>query len=80
MRTKVQRWGNSLAVRIPRSFAQEAHLQENNPVELRVIDGRIVITQVSPPKVTLDDLLARITDENIHREIPVGPSMGTEAW
>ena len=80
MRTRVQRWGNSLAVRIPRSFATELHLEENHPVDVRVVDGSIVVTPCALPPFTLDELIAGITDENLHAEIPVGPSRGAEAW
>ncbi|MBI2942214.1 MAG: AbrB/MazE/SpoVT family DNA-binding domain-containing protein [Chloroflexi bacterium] len=80
MRAKARRWGNSLAIRIPRAVAEEAHLQDGSPVDLNVAEGKIVITPIGPPRFTLDDLLARITDENLHGEASVGPAVGAEAW
>jgi antitoxin MazE len=80
MQTKVKRWGHSLAVRIPRSVAADAHVEEASTVDVQVVDGKIVITPASPPKFTLAELLARVTHENLHPEVSVGPSAGAEGW
>lgn len=80
MRTKVQMWGNSLALRIPKAFAAETALVPDSEVELRLIDGALVITPIAPPEINLDDLLAGITDDNRHAEIDSGPAQGDEAW
>ena len=80
MRTKTQKWGNSLALRIPRAFAREVHLVQDAPVELSVEDGRIVIVPVSDEQITLEKLLARVTEQNIHGEIDCGPAVGIEEW
>ncbi|MEK7353303.1 MAG: AbrB/MazE/SpoVT family DNA-binding domain-containing protein, partial [Chloroflexota bacterium] len=57
MRSRVQKWGNSLALRIPKSFADEAGIQKETPVELSLADGKLVITPVTEPKPTLEQLL-----------------------
>jgi antitoxin MazE len=80
VRTRIQKWGNSLAVRIPRSFAVEAGLTEDVPVDLSLSEGRLVIEPVAEAGLTLDDLLAGVTDENLHREIEPGPALGNEVW
>ena len=80
MRTRVQKWGNSLAVRIPRPFALEARLDADSPVDLSIVDGQIVVTPVSEPAVTLEDLLRGVTDENLHGEIDTGPAVSRETW
>jgi antitoxin MazE len=77
MRTRIQKWGNSLALRIPKAFAAEAHLQVDTLVEISVEDGKLVMTPVGP---VLADLLAGVTEDNIHREVDTGPAMGNEAW
>lgn len=80
MRTRVQKWGNSLALRIPKSFATEAGLQTNSPVELSLARGKLVVVPVVKPKLTLKQLLAKVTEDNLHHEIDTGPAVGIEAW
>lgn len=78
METKVQMWGNSLALRIPKAFAQSAGLRAEGPVEMALVHGQIVLTPLSRPAVTLEGLLAGITEENLHGEISTGLEMGNE--
>ena len=80
MKTRVQKWGNSLAVRIPRSFAAEARLAEGTAVELSLVDGKLVLQPVAQPPLTLDQLLRGVTDENLHGEWDTGPAVGREVW
>jgi len=80
MKTRVQKWGNSLALRIPKSFANEVGLQKETPVEVSLTDGKLVITPVSNPKPTLKQLLAKVTQENLHREVDTGSAVGNETW
>ncbi len=80
MRTRLQKWGNSLALRIPQPFAREAHLQQNSAVDLAVVEGRLVVTPVAEAAFTLAVLLAGVTDENLHVEVETGPATGAEAW
>jgi antitoxin MazE len=80
MRTRVQKWGNSLALRIPKSFATEVGLQRETAVEISLVDGKLVITPVAKPKLTLKQLLAKVTKENLHHEVDTGPAIGNETW
>ncbi|MCX5995891.1 MAG: AbrB/MazE/SpoVT family DNA-binding domain-containing protein [Chloroflexi bacterium] len=80
MRTRVQKWGNSLALRIPKSFANEVGLQRETSVEISLADGKLVITPVTKPKLTLKQLLAKVTKENLHHEVDTGPATGNETW
>jgi antitoxin MazE len=80
MRTRIQKWGNSLAVRIPKSFAAEVGLVDDSMVDVRVADGQVVIVPVMPVPYTLDALLADVTDDNRHHEVPAEPAMGDEVW
>jgi antitoxin MazE len=59
MKTRVQKWGNSLALRIPKSFASEVGLKSDSTVEVSAEDGRPVITPVAKPQLTLKQLLAK---------------------
>ena len=80
MRTKVQRWGNSLALRIPRAFALDAQLENDSVVDISMVDGQIIIQPVETPNWTLDELLAGINKNNIHHEVDTGSPVGNEAW
>ena len=80
MQTKVQKWGNSIALRIPKSFADEMQIMPNTAVELTIRKGSLVVTPVKTPAFSLEDLLAAVTAENIHEEIDSGPAVGKEVW
>lgn len=79
MTTKVQKWGNSLAVRIPRTFAEAGRLTENVSVELTVEAGRLVLER-TPERPRLANLLERVTPENCHDEVDWGKPEGEEVW
>ena len=80
MKSRVRKWGNSLALRIPKSFAAEAGLHENAPVELSLVDGKLVVQAVAPQPPTLKDLLRGVTARNLHGEWDTGPAVGREVW
>ena len=80
MKTRVQKWGNSLALRIPKAFAAEAGLHANAAVELSLVEGALVVQPVAPLFPTLDELLRGITDDNIPGDWDTGPATGKEAW
>ena len=80
MRTRVQKWGNSLALRIPKAFATEVGLQKEASVEISLADGKLVISPVAEPKLTLKQLLAMVTKQNLHHEVDTGPAVGKETW
>ncbi|MFW6262470.1 MAG: AbrB/MazE/SpoVT family DNA-binding domain-containing protein [Thermotogota bacterium] len=50
MTTKVQKWGNSNAIRIPKPIIKEAHLSENDQVEVKVESGNIIICPIKKHK------------------------------
>jgi antitoxin MazE len=79
MITKLQKWGNSLGVRVPKLLAKEAGLEEGAEVELALENGKITLVPAKP-KVTLRDLVARITPETLHGEIDFGKPQGREVW
>ncbi len=80
MQTTIQKWGDSLAVRIPAHIAQELHLNQDSPVELALEEGRLTIVPIPTSALTLELLLARVSDENRHEEIFTDPPVGNEVW
>jgi antitoxin MazE len=80
MQTRIQKWGNSLALRIPKSFAVEAGLHADAAVELSLVEGTLVVKVITPQPLTLEQLLSGITDENRPGEWDTGPARGKEAW
>lgn len=80
MRTRVVTWGNSLAVRIPKTYAGELGLVSEAEVDLAIDQGTIVLAPVAPYRVSLKSLLDGVTDDNIHREVDTGGPEGDEAW
>jgi len=80
MLTKVQKWGNSLALRIPKAFALDAQLENDSFVEITIVDGRIIITPVATPSWSLEELLAGVNKNNTHHEVDTGFSVGNEVW
>lgn len=80
METLVKRWGNSLALRIPKVLADGVGLQDGSSVELTLVDGRLVILPIVADEPTLEDLLALVTEDNLHGEVDTGPARGGELW
>ncbi|MDR9855795.1 AbrB/MazE/SpoVT family DNA-binding domain-containing protein [Paenibacillus sp. VCA1] len=73
----VQKWGNSLGIRIPKSLALKVGLEEGSEIDLDVENGHLVI---KPKSTTLGELLAQVTPENLHEEVSTGDPKGREAW
>lgn len=81
MSTKVQKWGNSLAVRIPDDVVEEAGFTPGKEVTVKNVRNTVVIALVRAKKrPTLEELVARITPENRHPAIDWGKPMGKEIW
>jgi antitoxin MazE len=80
METKVKKWGNSLALRIPKALALEVGIEDDSPVELSLKDGKLVIEPIVEEELDLETLLAKVTKDNVHCEVDTGPAVGDEAW
>ncbi len=77
MRAALSKWGNSLAVRIPKALAEAARLREGEAVELKTLrQGEILIRR----RKNLDQLVNAITPENRHAATEWGPPVGKEIW
>ena len=74
---QVQKWGNSLGIRIPKAIAMRAGFEEGSPIDFDVVDGKIIIKR---KQQKLDDLLSLITPDNLHEEISTGKAEGKEEW
>ena len=77
MQAVVQKWGNSLAFRIPSLWAKDNNVKNGSKIEVIAEKGKITIL---PQKKTLDDILEMVTPENIHSEISAGSPVGKEEW
>ena len=80
MQTRVQKWGNSLAVRIPKSFAAEVGIEQDSEVELSLADGKLVLVPIHSQPLTLTALLDAVTDDNLHAEVSTSEAVGNEGW
>ena len=79
MQTNISKWGNSLALRLPKHVAESANLREGSSVEIEVRDSKLVITP-SRPRYNLRDLLKEMEPGHRHAEIDWGEAKGKETW
>jgi len=80
VRVRVQKWGNSLALRIPKPFAVDAGVEQGTVVDVSVSEGRLIAAPVRVQRTRLRDLLDRVTKTNLHDEVDTGVPAGREAW
>ncbi len=80
MKTAVQQWGNSLALRIPTAFAAQVGIKRGTPLNLTLERGRLVVTSETRRDLSLRELLSKVTTKNIHRKTDWGPAAGKKAW
>lgn len=80
MVTKIQKWGNSLGLRIPKAYAEETGVEAGSEVDLSLEDGELIIRPVIVRKLDLKHLLRGVNAENIHDEVETGKPVGREAW
>ncbi len=78
MQTIIQKWGNSLAIRIPKSFASQTKINKGTKVDLLIKNNQLVISPIIKEKYSLDAFLSEITDSNIHNEVDFGEPIGKE--
>lgn len=80
MKTTAQKWGNSLAIRVPKSVATQVGLKPQDNLEIEVQDGNVVLKPHVRRTYPLDDLVKRITPPNRHSEVDRGTPVGREIW
>ena len=79
MQARIQKWGNSLAIRIPKPFALEVGLEQNSLVAVSIQEGKLLLEPIKPT-YSLEELLAEVTTDNVHHEVETGSAVGNEAW
>ncbi len=80
MQTKIKKWGNSLALRIPKSFALNANLRQDELVDISIDKEKIIITPIGEKEYSLDELLKGVSEDNLHGEFDTGVPVGKEIW
>jgi antitoxin MazE len=80
MHVSIQKWGNSLALRIPRAMAQDLELGRGAVVNLKLKKKTLMLTPVPKRSWSLKRLLSGVTERHLHRETETGKPMGREAW
>jgi len=80
MQTTIKKWGNSLALRIPKLFAINANLKINKTVDISIDKGSIIITPINEKEYSLEKLLKGVNKSNLHGEIDTGAPIGKEIW
>jgi len=80
MQTNIQKWGNSLAIRIPKAFTKETGIKDGSTIDITLEDGKIIVKPLKVMKYSLNDLLKKVNKENLHNEIESGDSIGNETW
>jgi|TARA_B110000503_G_C7145596_1_gene412796 antitoxin MazE len=78
MKATIKKWGNSPAIRLPSSIMSLAEISLDQAVNIHVMKGKIIIEPIVENKLYLNDMLARITPENMHAEESFGSSVGKE--
>ena len=80
MKATIQKWGNSLALRIPKSFAAHSRIEQGSVVDLSLDNGRMIVEPTQEQEFSLEDLLAQVTRKNLHSEVDFGVPVGKEVW
>jgi antitoxin MazE len=80
MKTAVQRWGNSLALRIPHTYASETRISEGSKVELTLKGGALIVRPILRQRHSLVSLLKRVNASNRHERVSSGNAVGQEVW
>jgi len=78
MTVAIKKWGNSLALRIPKDIAQTLHIKNNSTLELNIKDGALIIKPQN--ETLLESLVSSINADNLHAEVDTGKAMGNEEW
>jgi antitoxin MazE len=78
MKVRIKKWGNSYAIRIPKSIFKDARLENDSEVDISISNGRIFLDPAPTGTITFESLISRITEENKHHEIDTGLPVGNE--
>lgn len=65
MITKITKWGNSLAIRLPNNYIKQTKFKENESIELIVKNGSIIIKPLEKNRISMDELISNMTELDI---------------
>ena len=78
MTVALKKWGNSLALRIPKDITQTLNIGDNTLMELDIYNGALII---KPKKENyLESMVSQINSKNLHKEVDIGDKVGNEEW
>jgi antitoxin MazE len=80
MKLTVRKWGNSLAIRIPKEIAALSSIHMDSSVEVEVADRMLILRPVEERALILSEMLEKITPQNLHEEVQTGEPRGNERW
>ena len=80
MLTRMQKWGNSFAVRLPKAVVQESGVKEGEALQVEVLNHNIRLRRPAKREYSLDELVAGIRRANLHGELDFGAPEGREAF
>ena len=80
MEIKVKKWGNSLGIRIPKSLSTQAGIAEGSSIDMNIEGDKITITPKHKNEYSIDELISRISENNVHYEIRTDGPVGHEIW
>lgn len=80
MQTRIQKWGNSLGLRIPKVLAEQSGVEAGSEVDLSIEEGDLVVRLRRSPRYELKELLQAVTAKNVHTEVETGEPVGREVW
>lgn len=80
METKVKKWGNSLGVRIPKSFSTQAGITEGSSIEMNIDGDKIIIAPKHKNEYSIEEMISMISEDNVHYEIKTDGPVGKEIW
>ncbi len=80
MQAQLMKWGNSIAIRIPKRALEQAQLSEGDSLDLSIEGPGVIAMKATHKKLTLKEMVAAITPENLHSETEWGAPVGNESW
>jgi antitoxin MazE len=80
MHVRVRKWGNSLAIKIPKPLAEDSEVKEGTVLNLAISEGKVVATPIQKKRLSFKQLLAKVNKKNLHEEIDFGSPVGRETW
>lgn len=80
MKVKLQKWGNSMGIRIPNLLLKEFDLKLNDELKLTYDDDKIIITKSKNKQISLAELFKNYKGKNLAKDFEWDESVGKEIW